>query len=1372
MCIFLLQFLSFDIVSGEVLNRSQYDINQIKNLPQSEVNVVYEDQRGFVWIGTLDGLFRYDGVDYRAFQIDETDQSLKSNMILAIDEDSEGDIWVGTYGRGVSCVNPETGEVANYDFQDILPQEINFNDVVSIEIDRDDNMWIANWYYILKIKLSDLKNSIDSVICYPISEQQIEDKDFINVIHEDRLGNIWFGSNRIIRRLKEERDGELICDNFEISCMDICDYSDDSIIIVGDNLEMLAKCGDEYRVTHLRNSMQNATKVICEDSSNIWVGTRNGVVHINKIESGEWKLVMRHTKDIMPFDMPASVVSSMMLSKNNQVWVGTRGGGVFTIGSRVKLFNNYPANSRSVNDIPSQIIKALYEDTNGDLWVGTEENGVYYQSFRDGVKRTNLEVNRADDRAYSFEQTGDISIREVMWVGTSFPANLVAIDMKSLKPIEQDETLTSIGFVFALCKSDDNTLWAGTYNNGLWRLTLDDYGKILSSQQFNTLNSTISSNIIRSLYISTSGDLLVGTDMGICRVDKMELSCENPQFSRNLFKDKSTTVNHYILQITESSCGDMLIGTMGHGLLRYDVESDRMSSITTADGLANGSVKSIVEDPKSGDIWLSTNRGISRYTPSNEVVVNYDENDGLRDCEFSEICGIRRASGEILFGNRFGFVSFDPESIKSSDVTPKLYFTELYINHKLVGVGADKSTGREILSKTLEYTSHIDLEYDERNFSIEFVGLNFASPLGNKYYIQLEDMESEWREIRGEELVAQYTNVPEGDYRFRVRAANSDGVWSDDELDLSIHIAPPLSRSMMAYTFYFVLVLLMAYCAYWVFSAISRRKQQVLIAQMEQSRAEEMVQYKLEFFTNISHEFRTPLTLINIPLEKLLSKREQIKDLEMVEDVAEMKYNVDMLLSLVNQLIDFRKIERGKEYVKPVCTNLVGYMHSYFEHFNMLAQKQNIEYHFTTQQSSIGVDIDVRLFEKVVVNILSNALKYTPQGGRVELMVDHDETRGLAIITLKDNGHGIAKDEVPLLFDRFYQGKNQSESASNVLGSGIGLSLTKSIVELHNGTMRIESDIDQGFTCIIELPISKEEPSDSPQMDSTPIIIEPKYVEVATKAEPSSGEKRDRILIVDDNERLRVQLSRQLGDVYDVITAENGLVGLESCLKELPSLVIADIMMPVMDGIEMCRRIKEDESISHTPIMVLTANTTIKNQIDSFTIGGADGYLDKPFNLDILKSKIATILHNREILKEKFQRQTIIEPEEFATSAADLKCISKIVDIIKEHMSDSELSIEMIAAEYGVSRIYLNRKIKALTGVTTTQFLRNIRMKYAAQLLLQKQMNVTEIAWAVGYTDVRAFRIRFKEVFGVSPTNYSGEEGVSGMGDLSLGNEK
>lgn len=516
---------------------------------------------------------------------------------------------------------------------------------------------------------------------------------------------------------------------------------------------------------------------------------------------------------------------------------------------------------------------------------------------------------------------------------------------------------------------------------------------------------------------------------------------------------------------------------------------------------------------------------------------------------------------------------------------------------------------------------------------------------------------------------------------------------------------------------------------------------------------------------NISHEFRTPLTLINIPLEKMISKIDTLEDQEMVNDISEMKYNVDMLLSLVNQLLDFRKIERGKEHIEPKCINLVEYLNSYLDHFCLLAKKQNIEYIFKAEEQMVAVDIDVRLFEKVIVNILSNAFKYTPSGGLVELRVGRDNEKSMAVITLKDNGKGVAKEEIPYLFDRFYQANNQSQSATHGFGSGIGLSLTKGIVEMHNGQMRIESEINQGLTCIIELPLSQglvDVKSIKRELtEEVDVIIANKECSIDVEFKRSNSGRRDVILIVEDNERLRNQLGRQLSDMYDILSAENGQVGLDICLKEHPSLVIADIMMPVMDGIEMCRRIKEDETISHTPIMVLSANSTVRNQIDSFTIGGADGYLDKPFNLNVLKSKIQTILHNREILKQRFHRQSIINPEDIAHSPADLKCLSQIIAIIKKNMSNSELSMELIATEYGVSRTYLNRKIKALTGETSSQFLRNIRLKYAAKLLLQKSMNVSEVAWEVGYNDVKTFRTRFKEMFGVSPTNYNGEEASS-----------
>ncbi|MFR9610959.1 MAG: two-component regulator propeller domain-containing protein [Rikenellaceae bacterium] len=1310
------------------------NVRLIEDIPFGDATDICEDTRGYIWIATANGLYRYDGYSYRTYQIGAEENSLNNNMIQSISEDSRGDIWVGTYGQNISRIDVENDRVTNYSLRDIYSQNSKFSEITSIEVDGDDNIWIGCQSEVVKLTINRDNFEIEKSSLYTVANPG----GYITKIHTDRLGSVWIGCNDILKRVVGEREGELVCVEYPYYCHDISDYNDSSIAISGTEIVILTKIGDVYASNILmRLDNEVAYYIACVDEREIWFGGRNGVKRIEPDKREAWRITAQYDKSNLPFEASTNVISSMFVSQQRQVWVATRGDGVWSISENQKPFNNHP-HLRSKGGIPKGIVKSLVEDSDQRLWVGTEDRGIYVLRGDSIIK--NITIHSHDNRASAMLQTGDgETTRPVMWVGKGPSTALVAIDVESLSIIPQRVKFPNMSLVLSLAKSDDNTLWVGTYDSGLWRFEISDRGEIVQYRQFTTYNSSLESDMVRSLYFSKGGELLVGTNFGVNRLKKGDLLSDSPKFLRSLSDGSRVAfLRRYINQITETKGGDMLFSTIGHGLLWYNKGCDTLRSVTTRDGVADNAIKSVIEDSNSGDVWLATNRGLSRYSLSSGAVVNYGKSDGLQDCEFTEACGVVRMSGEIVFGNRIGYLAFEPQKIKKSNVTPKLYFTDLYINHKRVEIGGDSS----ILDRAFEYTSKLDLEYDERNFSIGFVGLNFSAAYENIYQIKLEGLDDKWREIRGRDYIAQYTNVPEGEYTFKVRVANGDEVWSDQILTLDITISPPFYRSTIACIIYLLLIGLIIYTIY----LLLHRKQQLFVAKVEREKMEAITNYKLDFFMNVSHEFRTPLTLINIPLDRVLRR---VDDAELAADLAEMRYNVDQLMTLINQLLEFGKIESDNERVNLQCVDVVGYVRSLYEHFNLLAETQNISYKFGTTEKSISAQIDIDMFGKVVVNLLSNAFKHTPSNNKIEISIDRrgEDRVGVSIY---NSGCGVHPDDIPHLVERFYQARNNQG-----VGSGIGLALCKSIIELHGGTMHFESELDRYFVCHIELPISEseyvaeltEEPC-KPRTEDRSVLVK-------------HNKKQATILIVEDNETLRAQLRRELQGEYNIITAKDGEEGIAKTLESLPSLVITDIVMPKMGGIEMCRQIKANEAVSHTPIMVLTANSTVKNQIDSFTIGGADGYLEKPFNMEIFRGKIETILRNREIMKAQFKRQSIVNPEEIANSPADLKCLNQIIKIIKANIGNADLSMEQIATEYGVSRIYLNQKIKAITGETSSQFLRSIRLKYAAKLLLQKQMSVSEIACVVGYNDVATFRSRFKKMFGVLPTQYAGEEAAS-----------
>ncbi|MFR9650487.1 MAG: two-component regulator propeller domain-containing protein [Rikenellaceae bacterium] len=1364
--------LSTQLIAGEL------NIERLSILPRNDVSYTYEDRMGFVWIATLDGLYRYDGHECRVYLPDGKEGSISSSMILVINEDSRGNLWLGTYGRGLSRYSPRSGKFRNYSLQDIYGDNNHYHDIISIAIDRNNAIWIGTVRGFGRLLIDPESGDIiqyDDYTYSIMSDDQESDPDpntIIHKIHKDKSGNIWVGSSNCVMRIVEVLESELITEKYDIAGFDICDFTPNSIIVGGHGINTLKMDMESGSYNIDEQLSRYRTEIIHYNHGSIWSGNRTGLRHLTKNNDGQWQL----TQSFSARDnsvVESNIITSLMSDKLDQLWVSTRGGGLYIVDKKDKPFYNYPI-SDSHNAITRGIKKAIYEDSHGNLWVGSEGQGIDFiaagKDYITGNRR--IEINAEDDRIYTFAESGaDGDGRNLMWVGVPAPHFLMAIDIETLNIVKQSPLIPRLGFIFTIAQTDSSTLWAGSYNNGLWRLTIDEQGQIVKWRHFMAQHSDpksgLNSNTIRNLFVDSRGDLWINTDVGTNRIDRDDLLSDTPIFNKRLSNRSRFTLNgHYTLESIESSAGEIYIGTMGSGMVRYNPRTDKLTFIDRQSGLSNNTVKSLIEDRSSGAIWIATNDGLSKYTPQTGAIINYGREHGINDVEFAEICGVMRSNGMIVFGNRHGIVEFDPLKIPTSKVTPTLLFTDLIVNNRRVEVGADDG----ILSRSIELTNSIELDYDQRNFTISFVGINLASPMGSRYRYRLHGFDNEWRLCSGDKRTASYTNMPAGKYTFSVQASNADDVWSERVLTLNIVVHPPLYLSGIAYLLYVLLIIVAGFLIFWVTRLRYLKRRDVDIARIEQRRVEELMQYKLDFFMNVSHEFRTPLTLITLPLERSKEEAQRIDNSIISESLDLIGRNVSVLKKLINEVLDFRKVEDGKQPIHVEASDMGSFVKLYCDLFTLNAELHNIKFKFTQPRERAIVDLDKRLFEKVMINLLSNAFRHTPDNGQIEVSIIIDHDYNLTIISVCDNGCGVDSDSLQHIFDQFYQAENTTKG-----GSGIGLSLCKGIVELHGGILRAESEVGSGFSAIIELPLSNGEISEDVEysiideesikaysLSETPDIeseveVEVEKVQSEEQVPIANSVNRARVLIVEDNDDLRQELVATLSRDYDMVEAQNGEQGVEMCRKHYPDLVITDIMMPVMDGIEMCRIIKSDEDISHTPIMVLTANSSIKSQIDSFTIGGAEGYLDKPFDITVLRSHVKAILHNRSILRDRFQRQAIITPDALAQTPADVKFLSQIIAIIKDDIGNSELNVEMIAQRYGVSRTYLNRKIKALTGDTSIIFLRRIRLKYAASLLTQGELNVNEIAWEVGYNDINTFRLRFKEMYGVSPTNYKGE---------------
>ncbi|WP_075602390.1 two-component regulator propeller domain-containing protein [Saccharicrinis aurantiacus] len=1368
-CLNILLILLYSItLSANNIDKALIKIRTLENQPQNEVNFIFQDKNGFMWIGTLDGLHKYDGYTYKTYQVENNINSISSNLIKSIAEDSKGNIWVGTYDKGICKLDPRTDEFTNY-YNTPNKELFNTNDITTLIIDNNDIIWTANWQGINRIKMDSTMANIESIDIIPFDTGK---EGFIKVLHQDKFNNIWIGTNNVLLRLlnPDAAISNIKYQSFNINSETIC--NSDNGIYIGSVSVYHIETKDIGKNTQAQIIDAKPSSALFWHNNILWIGNRNGLFKKEKMKD-HWLDTLPFIDDFTGNQINCNIVSWITSDKNNQIWIGTRGGGVNIARESKKPFEHYK-NTTQKGSLSNNLCRSVFEDSEENLWIGTEEEGVNFlkkgSDYKSGFIKLDVNKDSTNNRAYAIEESihpKSTKHKRIIWVGTSHSTNLCGIDANTLKEVVTPPYISSLGFVFTIKCYKNKYLWVGTYGEGLYRLTLNEQGEIsayLKMTPSSKDNSSILSHIIRSINIDSKGNLWVGTDKGLNVLPSSEINSDKPKFARYTKGSANGELTHdYILQVYEAKNKDIWIGTMGGGLMKFNdgIGGNKpiFTNYTKTNGLPNNTIKSICEDTE-GNLWLATNKGISKYNTKNKQFTNYDKSHGLQDNEFSEICAITRNNGQIVMGGINGLNVFSPEKIKKDLLKPNMFFTNFYIDNQEITTHTEGEY-KGILKNNIQYTKELELDYDNNSFSIDFVALNYTSPQNNKYQYKLEGFDEQWYKASAGYRTAKYTNVPPGTYTFKAIGSNGDNVWSDHPASVSITIKPPFYRTWLAFIFYFIVLAMLAVLQRRTAYMRHKRKNELIIANIEKNKIEEISQMKLKFFTNISHEFRTPLTLISGPIEKLLKDNNNSNPTDRRSYLELINQNVKVMMRLINQLMDFRKMEQEKLLLKVNAFNMVEFTATICNSFAELANQKEINYEFTHTQESIQIWGDQDKLEKAIYNLLSNAFKFTKNKGSINVKLKVDSKN--AYISIKDTGLGISKENQQHVFERYF--RDRTHLQSNAGGTGIGLALSKGMVELHSGKITLESEPDIGSTFTIILPLGnrhfkKEEIeqtstayafnqlSTNQSYTEEPTIINEDEVTIQSPAHKA------KILIAEDNNDLMVFITKMLKSHFTIMQAEDGKAALDLCKKSIPDLIISDIMMPNINGIELCKTIKSTELTSHIPVILLTAKNTIESQIEGLETG-ADSYLNKPFNFEVLLASINSILQNRAQLRKKFQKEIEINPTIIANNSTDTKFIDKILAIIEENLSDSSFTVEKLAETYGVSRIYLNRKIKALTGETSNQFIRNIRLKHAAELLKQGNMNVSEVTWMVGYNDLKTFRVRFKEKFNISPSDYS-----------------
>ncbi|TMM56774.1 response regulator [Maribacter algarum] len=1366
-------------------------------LSQSDINSIYQDDQGFMWFATHDGLNKYDGYEFTVYNPDPNDsESINSNLIFDIVGDKNKNLWIGTTGSGLNLFDRSSEKFRAFKHKKDDPKSLINNHISTLYKDHNELLWIGTNR---GVDMLDLKKPLDSAVFehIPFNQESLLpnfDGRRIYKIFENSKNQLLVGGIGGIFKLSRDRNGNLYFKsiNTELglentTVLSIAEDRDNRLIIgTIDAMYMHKKGVVDTKMSKVFDGLFN--NFILDQNHNIWCGTNNGLLLFDNSAQNELPTFeQRFTYNpLQPNSIKKNIIKSLAVDKTGIVWVGTNGGGVSKFDPDRKQFAHI-RKTLDPNSLSYDKIRSIFEDSNGNIWIGTEGGGLNLLDNENTLGYSRFKTFNATLKPFAITET-NVGNKKSLLIGVENTPGLYHLDISNPANIKNENILPfeEVGnSVFALLTDSNQNVWVGTYGGGVQRWVPNQNGEGYVKNQFvysegNT--QSIPSNIIRSIFEDSEGNIWFGTANGLCRLSPDQVLSPNPQFEvfQNDPQNKNSLSHNYILALYESTMGDFWIGTFGGGINKFvSVSQDGKPSFisyTESQGLPNNVIKGILED-ENQNLWLSTNQGLTRFDSKAGEFKNFDVNDGLQSNEFQELAALKRRNGEMLFGGVNGFNAFYPNQIIENPHPAETVITDFSIFNTSVKVGGEVNN-RIILEKPLYETEEIQLKHWENSFSFEFASLHFAAPQKNNFAYMLEGFDEDWINTSSSKRFATYTNLEPGEYILKVKASNNDGLWDKTPSSIKLTIVPPFWQTTWAYLLYGILGIL-ALFAYRKFTIIkTTEKHSLQLEHLEKEKFEDMQQMKLEFFTNISHEFRTPLTLIKGPLEYLKKKGHKLSPEKANEQYSLMQKNTDYLMRLVNQLLDFRKMGQGKLHLVVRNTNIVSFIKEIGEPFQFTAHKRGIDFNVTSSVKNLTSWFDHEALEKVMNNLLSNAFKFTSEFGKITIEISEGANEDLkellpleknpssyVFIQVKDSGTGIPKENVSHIFERFYVEKEKSKK--NLNGAGIGLSFVKNLVELHQGKITVvsEPNVETNFTIALpiqkeayenieEITIKEESESDfkmrSSEAESFAVSLNDEILDTELS---NNRSKSPVLLVVDDNPDIRSFIKNMLEDQYTIYEAENGKEGLEKAISIVPNIILTDVVMPVMDGLELCEKIKTKTATSHIPVIMITAKSSQESEVEGLQ-NGADDYIRKPFDIELLQLKLNNIVKQREDLRRRFNREITLQPKEVTVTSTDELFLQNAIEIVEKHMTNTDFNVEMMVKEMGHSRSNLYLKFKEITGLSSSEFIRNIRLKRAVQLFDQSDLSVKEIMYMTGFNTASYFSKCFKKQFGVIPSEY------------------
>ncbi len=1323
------------MLHGQDIKFEHYDDND--GLSHNSVRHIVQDNNGFLWLGTFSGLNRFDGYHFTPYLNSfSRETGLNNDDITALEFDADNNhLWIGTR-NGLTLLDLE-----NHSFRTFLPEQDNENslqdsEIRSVLVDSQKRIWVGT--------------KTQGLFRYHVGKEafskvEIEDFDYVKELFEDKNGHIWVGT-----------------------------YGKKSIarLIVDD-------AGNINQIQHYSLSVPNSQEqnpyvnfIYQDQKSDLFIGTRNGLY---KFESETNQFVNLYIEDRTLRDQLGPYFLSVTQSPEGRYWVGTLGG-LLTCDRLEDIpegnFDWYYTVLSDDTSIVDNLVSALYFDSSGILWIGTEDGLDKYDPYKNQFrlnKGISLHINNQLPRIRGFSKTYDdklivatrhngLFLMQEEHIAPLFKkeydiASIYSEDGKTFycglwggkilvyNYLNGSHRIVDLGFtmspVLTFERYSENTLIVGSFGEGAvvmdvrTQTPLANIGRLLPDR---SINKIISDEQRKMLWFATED--------GVAKYDLTTSTIKNYQADTQGRKG-----------LPHENVSDIIIDAQNTvwaatrlGLSKYDPGQDVFLTLQRPYELAGKWVTDMVLDA-NGQLWLNMNNSIAKFDTDSEEINIYNTNSGNRLDVFSSSGFYHIVGSNIYLGGKDGVIYFSPYTLKENEKSPKPFISEFKVQNKTVYPRVEINN-QEFGMKDLNYGKEVSLNYNNRNFSLQFSSPAFSNERLNKYKYKLEGFDEDWITVNSNSRTVQYTNLYPKSYTFKLLASNSNGYWSE-EASYKINIKSPFWLTTKALL---IFLLALAVAIFFVRREVKNRfrlRQALLMEKIKQERIEKLNNEKFRFFTNISHELRTPLTLILGPAKDLLKQSKELNNEYLGSRSELIHQNASRLLKLVNQILDFRKAQAGELNLKVSEIDILQQIRSVFNSFKDWASSKNISLNFNCEYDAISGWMDKDKLDKILYNLLSNAIKFTNANGSVDLFVGlNDDTADHLVLEVSDNGIGIPDAAQKNIFSRFFQARNSKE---NNTGSGIGLSLVKSLVDVHNGKIELQSNPENGTVFTVQLPIKKRFFKAS-EISTLPIKrkASPK-VSPKKKMVPKTTHIKENILLIEDNAELRDYVEEYLSEFYRVYSAENGKEGLQLCRKVNPILCVADIMMPVMDGLQFCQELKKDATISHIPVILLTARSENEDKVRGYNVG-ADGYLVKPFDPSLLYTRMVNIINSRKELKAKFSGEAESEISLLTHSPIDEEFMRRITRLIDENIAESGLTTTYLCQELGMSSSKLYRKIKELTDLAPNEFIRTVRLKKGATLLKSRRYNVSEVAVFVGFNDPLYFSRCFRKQFGYPPS--------------------